>query len=95
MLHFIKEQIKYVKRNRLHLLFPNNLKLTLNNFGDYTQFTRIKESGAQESVKSWFKEYFNTYGFEANDIIQTFIIELYEMTEIESTAIKKCKNCGR
>lgn len=29
------------------------------------------------------------------DIIQTFIIELYEMTEIESTAIKKCKNCGR
>ena len=73
----------------------NNLKLSLNNFGDFTQFALIKESDAQESAKFFNEDYFNTYVFEANDIIQTFIIELYEMTEIESTAIKKCKNCGR
>ena len=40
-------------------------------------------------------DYLNTYCFESNDIIQTFIIELFEITEIESTAIKKCKNCGK
>lgn len=74
---------------------PNNLKLTLNNFGDFTQFALIKESDAQEGAKFFNEDYFNTYVFEANDIIQTFIIELYEMTEIESTAIKKCKNCGK
>ena len=74
---------------------PNNLKLTLNNFGDFTQFALIKESDAQEGAKFFNEDYFNTYAFEAYDIIQTFIIELYEMTEIESTAIKKCKNCGR
>lgn len=73
----------------------NNLKLSLNNFGDFTQFALIKESDAQEGAKFFNEDYFNTYVFEANDIIQTFIIELYEMTEIESTAIKKCKNCGR
>lgn len=73
----------------------NNLKPTLNNFGDFTQFSKTKESDSQESVKYWNEAYFNTYAFEANDIIQTFIIELFEMTEIESTAIKKCKNCGR
>ena len=74
---------------------PNNLKLSLNNFGDFTQFALIKESDAQEGAKFFNEDYFNTYAFEAYDIIQTFIIELYEMTEIESTAIKKCKNCGR
>lgn len=74
---------------------PNNLKLTLNNFGDFTQFALIKESDAQEGAKFFNEDYFNTYVFEANDIIQTFIIELYEMTEIESTAIKRCKNCGK
>ena len=72
-----------------------NLKLTLNNFGDLTYHIKLKEEEAQEAAKAWFKNYFNTYAFEAYDIIQTFIIELYEMTEIESTAIKKCKNCGR
>lgn len=74
---------------------PNNLKLSLNNFGNFNHFSLMSESDAQESAKVWFKDYFNSYAFEANDIIQTFIIELYDMTEIESTAIKRCKNCGR
>ena len=73
----------------------NNLKLTLNNFGDFTEFSITREADAQEIAKNANTDYLNTYCFESNDIIQTFIIELFEMTEIESTAIKKCKNCGK
>lgn len=73
----------------------NNLKLTLNNFGNFTEFSLTKEDDAQEIAKSVNTDYLNTYCFESNDIIQTFIIELFEMTEIESVAIKKCKNCGK
>ena len=71
------------------------MKLTLNNFGDFTEFSITREADAQEIAKNANTDYLNTYCFESNDIIQTFIIELFEMTEIESTAIKKCKNCGK
>ena len=71
------------------------MKLTLNNFIDFTEFSITREDDAQEIAKNVNIDYLNTYCFESNDIIQTFIIELFEMTEIESTAIKKCKNCGK
>lgn len=71
------------------------MKLTLNNFRDFTEFSITREDDAQEIAKNVNIDYLNTYCFESNDIIQTFIIELFEMTEIESTAIKKCKNCGK
>ena len=48
-----------------------------------------------EIAKNVKADYLNTYCFESNDVIQSFIIDLFEMTEIESTAIKKCKNCGK
>ena len=92
-LHILRSSKKESAVRKLY--DSNNLKLTLNNFGDFTQFSITDEDDAQESAKVYNKDYFNTYGFESNDIIQTFIIELFEMTEIESTAIKKCKNCGR
>lgn len=92
-LHILRSSKKESKVRKLY--DSNNLKLTLNNFGNFTQFSITDENDAQESAKVYNKDYFNTYGFESNDIIQTFIIELFEMTEIESTAIKKCKNCGR
>ena len=92
-LHILRSSKKESETQKIY--DPNNLKLTLNNFGDFTYHIKLKEEEAQETAKAWFKDYFNTYAFEAYDIIQTFIIELYEMTEIESTAIKRCKNCGK
>lgn len=71
------------------------MKLTLNNFGDFTQFSIIDENHAQKVVKAVNNDYLSSYCFESNDIIQTFIIELFEMTKIENIAIKKCKNCGK
>ena len=61
----------------------------------FTEFSITREADAQEIAKNVNRDYLNTYWFESNDIIQTFIIELFEITEIESTAINKCNNCGK
>jgi hypothetical protein len=92
-LHILRDSKKESEVKKLY--DSNNLKLTLNNFGDFTEFSITHEDDAQESVKYVNTDLLNTYCFESNDIIQTFIIELFEMTEIETTAIKKCKNCGK
>ena len=92
-LHILRDSKKESEVRKLY--DSNNLKLTLNNFGDFTEFSITREADAQEIAKNANTDYLNTYCFESNDIIQTFIIELFEMTEIESTAIKKCKNCGK
>lgn len=92
-LHILRDSKKEFEVRKLY--DSNNLKLTLNNFGDFTEFSITREADAQEIAKNANTDYLNTYCFESNDIIQTFIIELFEMTEIESTAIKKCKNCGK
>lgn len=92
-LHILRDSKKESEIRKLY--DSNNLKLTLNNFGDFTEFSVIREDNAQKIAKNVNTDYLNSYCFESIDIIQTFIIELFEMTEIESTAIKKCKNCGR
>ena len=92
-LHILRDSKKESEIRKLY--DSNNLKLTLNNFGDFTEFSVTREDNAQEIAKNVNADYLNSYCFESIDIIQTFIIELFEMTEIESTAIKKCKNCGR
>lgn len=92
-LHILRDSKKESEVRKLY--DSNNLKLTLSNFGNFTEFSLTKEDDAQEIAKNVNTDYLNTYCFESNDIIQTFIIELFEMTEIESTAIKKCKNCGK
>ena len=92
-LHILRDSKKESEVRKLY--DSNNLKLTLNNFGDFTEFSITREADAQEIAKNVNTDYLNTYCFESNDIIQTFIIELFEITEIESTAIKKCKNCGK
>ena len=84
------------KESEVRKLYDSdNLKLTLNNFGDFTQFSITEESHAQEIAEIVNNDYLSAYCFESNDIIQTFIIELFVMTEIENIAIKKCKNCGK
>ena len=92
-LHILRDSKKKSEIRKLY--DSNNLKLTLNNFGDFTEFSITIENDAQEIAKNVNTDYLNTYCFESNDIIQTFIIELFEITEIESSAIKKCKNCGK
>ena len=92
-LHILRDSKKESEVRKLY--DSNNLKLTLNNFGNFTEFSLTKEDDAQEIAKNVNTDYLNTYCFESNDIIQTFIIELFEMAEIESTAIKKCKNCSK
>lgn len=92
-LHILRDSKKDSEVRKLY--DSNNLKLTLNNFGDFTEFSITREDDAQEIAQNVNTDYLNTYCFESNDIIQTFIIELFEMTEIENTAIKKCKNCGK
>ena len=92
-LHILRDSKKESEIRKLY--DSNNLKLTSNNFGDFTEFSVTREDNAQEIAKNVNADYLNSYCFESIDIIQTFIIELFEMTEIESTAIKKCKNCGR
>lgn len=92
-LHILRASKKESKVRKLY--DSNNLKLNLNNFGNFSEFSLTQEDDAQEIAKNINNAYLNTYCFENTDIIQTFIIELFDMTEVESTAIKKCKNCGR
>ena len=92
-LHILRDSKKESQVKKIY--DSNNLKLSLNNFGNFAEFSITAEDDAQEIAKNVKADYLNTYCFESNDVIQSFIIELFEMTEIESTAIKKCKNCGK
>lgn len=92
-LHILRDSKKESLVKKLY--DSNNLKLSLNNFGNFTEFSLNEEDDAQEIAKNIKQDYLNTYCFESNDIIQTFIIELFDITEIENIAIKKCKNCGK
>ena len=92
-LHILRDSKKESQVKKLY--DSNNLKLSLNNFGNFGEFSMTAEEDAQEIAKNVKADYLNTYCFESNDVIQSFIIDLFEMTEIESTAIKKCKNCGK
>lgn len=92
-LYILRESKKVSKVRRLY--DPDNLKLSLNNFGDFTKVSITEENYAQEIAKTVSNEDLSAYCFESNDIVQTFIIELFEMAEIENIVIKKCKNCGK
>ena len=92
-LHILRDSKKTSEVKKLY--DPNNLKLSLNNFNDFKQFSITDENEAQEIMRVLHKKTLNTFGFESKDIIQSFIIELFEMTSIENCAIKKCKNCGK
>lgn len=73
----------------------DKIKLSLNNFGDFTKFSITKEEDAQEIVKVVKTENLLPYNYLCKNIIPTFVIELLELTTIENIEIKKCKNCGK
>lgn len=79
----------------LKLYNPNDLKLSLNSLGVFNKVPITSESYAQEIAQSAHLENLCAYCFECEDLIQTFIIELFDMTEIDNIVIKKCKNCGK
>lgn len=73
----------------------DKIKLSLNNFGDFTKFSITKEEDSQEIAKVVKTENLLPYNYLCKNIIPTFIIELLELTTIENIEIKKCKNCGK
>lgn len=74
---------------------PQNLKIEFNNFGQFAKFSLTKEDDAQEIAKLVNDNILSPYCFTCTNIIQSFIIELLEITSIENYEIKKCKNCGK
>ena len=79
----------------LSLFDSENLKLEFNNFGDFTKFSIKNEDDVQEIANNIDTNLLNSYSFSCSDIIQSFIIELLEMAEMDTIEIKKCKNCGK
>ena len=74
---------------------PDNLKISFNNFGNFTYFSITEEESSQESAPFVIDDKLSPYCFLCNNIIQSFIIELLEITSIENYEIKQCKNCGK
>lgn len=91
----------YILREReeklelLNIYEPNKIKLCFNNFGDFTEFSITKEEDAQECAKFVEDNEALPYNYLCENIIPSFIIELFELTTIENVEIKKCKNCGK
>ena len=74
---------------------PENLKLELNSYGNFVKFSITEEEEAQEMAKYVDKDELFSYRFICTDIMQSFIIELLEITSMENFEIKQCKNCGK
>lgn len=53
------------------------------------------EESAQEVARFVDEDDLAPYIFICTNIIQSFIIELFELTATENIEIKKCKNCGK
>lgn len=91
----------YILREReeklelLNIYEPDKIKLCFNNFGDFTEFSITKEEDAQECAKFVRDNEALPYNYLCENIIPSFIIELFELTSIENIEIKKCKNCGK
>ena len=79
----------------IKLFDAKNLKLEFNNFGDFSKFSITNEDDAQEIANLIDDKLLTPYSFSCSDIIQSFIIELLEISEIDNIEIKKCKNCGK
>ena len=54
-----------------------------------------KEDDAQKIAKFVRDSETLPYNYLCENIIPSFIIELFELTSIENIEIKKCKNCGK
>lgn len=76
-------------------LKKEDLKIKFNNFGDFTNFSITNEEDAQEIAKYVDDDKLSPYCFSCNNIIQSFIVELFEIATTENIEIKRCKNCGK
>ena len=74
---------------------PEDLKLKLNNYGDFSNISITTEESAQEIAKYVDNDKLSPYYFSCNNIIQSFIVELFEIATTENIDIKRCKNCGK
>ena len=83
------------KSQLLNIFEHNKIKLCFNNFGDFNQFPITKEEDAQKIAKFVRDSETLPYNYLCENIIPSFIIELFELTSIENIEIKKCKNCGK
>ena len=79
----------------LKLCKSEDLKIKFNNFGDFTNFSITDEEDAQEIAKYVDDDKLSPYCFSCNNIIQSFIVELFEIASTENIEIKRCKNCGK
>ena len=79
----------------LSIYDTESLKLNLKSFGTFVSFSITEESDAQEMAKLVNNENLSAYSFISSNIIQSFIIEFFELLLIENYEIKKCKNCGK
>lgn len=91
----------YILRNSkktsavLKLYNPKELKLQLNNYGNFASYPISDEEDAQEIAKHVNQDKLTSYCFSCNSVIQSFIIELLELAHTENVEIKRCKNCGK
>lgn len=92
-LHILRDSKK--ESEVLKIYDSKNLKLCFNNFGNFATFSITKEEDAQEIAKYVDKDKLSPYCFTSTNIIQSFIIELFEITLIDNIEIKQCKNCGK
>lgn len=92
-LHILKNSKKVSEVIKVY--DSKNLKLSFNNFGDFTTLSITEEEDAQEVAKILDVDNLAPYCFTSTNIIQTFIIELVELTSIDNIEIKQCKNCGK
>ena len=81
--------------NILKLYDSNKIKLEFNNYGDFTNFSLTSENDAQEIAAHVNEDTLSPYTFTCKNIIQSFIIELFELALSDTIEIKKCKNCGK
>lgn len=79
----------------LKMCKSEDLKIKFNNFGDFTNFSITNEESAQEIAKYVDNNKLSPYCFSCNNIIQSFIVELFEIATTENIEIKRCKNCGK
>lgn len=81
--------------NILKLYDSSKIKVEFNNFGDFTKFSITDEESSQEIAKHIQEDTLSPYSFTCRNIIQSFIIELFELALSDNIEIKQCKNCGK
>lgn len=81
--------------NTIKLYNPDELKLKLTSFNSFSNFSITEEENAQEFAKYVNNDEISPYYFDSSNIIQSFIIELFELTSAQGFDIRNCKNCGK